>query len=152
MSSTNCTECNVLISQDVFMYSTKNFGLPLCYSHQQWVKEVINYTTPETMDLYFALKLRGVPAEIEKYDGFKTIDIAIVEAKMNIEVDGVQHNFNPQQALADLQRTFFSFLKGYLTLRIPNSLVRFHLEETADLITEFLNHKNIRENNGHYTR
>jgi len=50
----------------------------------------------------------------------------------------MQHNFNPNQALADLKRTFFAFRKGYLTLRIPNSLVRSHLDQTADFITEFL--------------
>ena len=81
-------------------------------------------------------------AEIEKFDGHKTIDIAIVEKRVNIEVDGIHHNANPQQAFADLQRTYFSFLKGYLTLRIPNSLVRNNLEETADMITEILNNKN----------
>ena len=88
--------------------------------------------------LYFALKERDVPAELEKFDGFKTIDIAVPEAKVNIEVDGQHHNFNPQQALSDLKRTYFSFLKGYLTLRIPNSLILWDLEETANYLTEIL--------------
>ncbi|MBN1501954.1 DUF559 domain-containing protein [Candidatus Woesearchaeota archaeon] len=84
---------------------------------------------------------RGVPVQLEKWDGFKHIDIAITESKVNIEVDGQQHNFNTKQALSDLKRTYFSFKKGYLTLRIPNSLVKNRkiLEETADFITRFLN-------------
>jgi len=77
---------------------------------------------------------------MEKYDGYKHIDIIIQEAKVNIEVDGLHHNYNPSQALADLKRTYFSFLDGYLTLRIPNSLVKDNdtLEETANYIVDFL--------------
>jgi len=99
---------------------------------------MIDQTTSETLALYFALRERGVPAELEKFDGHKTIDIAVTDAKVNIEVDGAHHNYDVRQALADLKRTYFSFLKGYLTLRIPNSLVRLNLEETADYITGFL--------------
>ena len=82
---------------------------------------------------------RNVPAELEKYDGYKTIDIAVTDAKVNIEVDGAHHNYDHRQALADLQRTYFAFKKGYLTLRIPNSLVKSNLNDTADYITQFLN-------------
>lgn len=38
--------------------------------------------------LYFSLREREVPAELEKFDGYKTIDIAVVEVKVNIEVAG----------------------------------------------------------------
>jgi len=98
-------------------------------------------TTEEALKLYFALKKRGVPAELEKFDGYKHIDIAIPEAKINIEVDGKHHNSNNRQALADLKRTYFSFLKGYYTIRIPNSLVYndYVLNETADFIVGILN-------------
>jgi hypothetical protein len=93
----------------------------------------------EARDLFFALKRLGVPAELEKYDGFKRIDIAITDAMVNIEVDGGHHNYDAKQAMTDLKRTIYSFKKGYLTLRIPNSLIRANLEETAMFITEFLN-------------
>jgi len=106
--------------------------------HQKWVKEQERVSTFSCMSLYFALKERGVPAQLEKFDGYKHIDIAIPQAKVNIEVDGGHHNYNDRQALSDLKRTYHSFLKGYLTLRIPNSLVEFHLEETADYITDML--------------
>lgn len=100
-----------------------------------------NQTTFETIRLYFALKERGVPAEMEKFDGYKHIDIAIPEAKINIEVDGKHHNYQKRQALTDLKRTYYSFVKGYLTLRIPNVLVydEFTLNETADFIVGILN-------------
>src|SRR5690349_9879620 len=98
-----CIECNLVIDWNVLKYSTDHYGLPLCIDCQQWVKQMSDHTTFETMSLYFALRERGVPAEMEKWDGFKSIDIAIVDAKVNIEVDGGQHNFNPKQALADLK-------------------------------------------------
>jgi hypothetical protein len=134
----NCLECGSNITYEVFDYSVKHFGVPLCRPHQDWLKGIPDETTDEALALYFALKERDVPAEIEKFDGFKTIDIAVPEAKVNIEIDGSQHNWSHKQALADLRRTYYSFKKGYLTLRIPNSLVNYHLEETADLITEIL--------------
>ncbi|HAQ21788.1 MAG TPA: hypothetical protein DCR40_21545 [Prolixibacteraceae bacterium] len=109
--------------------------------HQKWIEQMSFQTTFETIRLYFALKKRGIPAELEKFDGFKHIDIAIPEAKVNIEVDGGHHNFNTQQAFADLKRTYHSFLRGYLTFRIPNSLVHDDqiLEETADYLVRMLN-------------
>ncbi|MGG9964493.1 DUF559 domain-containing protein [Ferruginibacter sp. SUN106] len=139
-----CFECRRPLDFAVVNYSVNNFGIPLCQPHQQWVREMENFTTPQTLAMYFALKQRGVPAEIEKFDGFKTIDIAVPEAKINIEIDGGHHNFDPRQALSDLQRTYFSFLKGYLTLRIPNSLIEWNLEETADYLVEFMNVNNYR--------
>lgn len=136
----SCIECGCNICQSVFDYSISNMGHPLCMNHQKWLNTVYynSSTTPQAIELYFALRRRGVPAELEKWDGYKTIDIAVTEAKVNIEVDGKHHNYNHQQALSDLKRTFYSFQKGYLTLRIPNSLVEWSIEETADYITEFL--------------
>jgi len=135
----NCLECGCGISPQVHDYSYNYFGIPLCMSHQKWVKQQEQISTVSAMSLYFALKERGVPAQLEKWDGYKHIDIAIPQAKINIEVDGGHHNYDNTQALSDLKRTYHSFLKGYLTLRIPNSLVARHLDKTADHITEMLN-------------
>lgn len=144
----NCNHCQIVIDKRVSEYSRDNFGHPLCMDCQDWLRQKIDDTsvTKTTFDLYIALKLRGVPAELEKFDGYKTIDIAVVEAKVNIEVDGGQHNFNANQALSDLKRTYFSFKKGFLTLRIPNALVTNHLEQTADYVTDFLT-ENLNRNN-----
>ncbi|MEM4397452.1 MAG: hypothetical protein QW757_02380, partial [Candidatus Woesearchaeota archaeon] len=49
------------------------------------------------------------------------------------------HNFDYKQALSDLKRTYYSFKKGYLTIRIPNSLLLNHFEETVNYIVRFLN-------------
>jgi hypothetical protein len=132
-----CLECNCSIPPNVYHYSTKNFGVPLCRGHQDWIDN--HKATDYAIALYFALKERGVPAELEKFDGHKTIDIAIVEAKVNIEIDGSHHNLDSNQARADLRRTLFSFKKGYFTLRIPNSLIRADLiDDIVDDIVEML--------------
>jgi very-short-patch-repair endonuclease len=136
----SCLECGINIDDKVLSYSTKHFRHPLCRKHQDWLRDIHEHSTAteESINLYFALKQREVPAQFEKDDGFKTIDIAVPHAKVNIEVDGRHHNYSAKQALSDLKRTLYSFKKGYTTLRIPNSLVKDDLEETAELITRYL--------------
>ncbi len=97
-------------------------------------------STPEADKLGRLLESCGWKVELEKWDGYKHIDIAITEVKVNIEVDGSQHNLSKRQALADIQRTYHSFKRGYITLRIPNILVRDAetIEETAKFIDKFL--------------
>ncbi len=84
--------------------------------------------------LYYALKNKGVNAKLGLNDGYKTIDIAVPDARLNIEVDGRQHNLSADQALSDLKRTYYSLKKGYFTIRVPNSLIRYHFEETVELL------------------
>lgn len=133
----HCLECNCRIPDNVFYYSKQNLGYPLCINHQYWLRN--HKSTPEAITLYLLLKQNGVPAELEKYDGYKSVDIVIEAAKVHIEVDGTHHNYDNRQALADLKRTFHAFKDGYVTLRIPNSLMHRNAMETANYITEFLN-------------
>jgi len=121
-------------------------------SCQKWFVSIVEGTTAtdHAIELYFALKIRDVPAVLEKSDGFKSIDIAVPSAKVNIEVDGKHHNTNGKQALSDLQRTLHSFRKGYSTLRIPNSLAEYDLDQTADLIKQFLSVNKKRERRDWY--
>ena len=135
----NCQNCSCYIDQKVHEYSLDHYNFALCMTCQEWLKSKMDETTLETIYLYLSLRTRNVPAILEKFDGYKTMDISVVDAKVNIEVDGPHYNSNPNQALSDLQRTYYSFKKGYLTLRIPHSLVRKNLDQTADCITEFLN-------------
>ena len=126
-----CNKCNSTIIEQEFDYSKKYFFKPLYRKCQP---------TKEAKELGHLLKNMGWFVEFEKDDGYKRINIAIVEAKVNIEVDGSHHNLKPKQALADLKRAFYSFKKGFLTLRIPNSLVRdkTSIKETAKFIDRFL--------------
>lgn len=129
-----CNQCRAVITEEEYEYSNKKFNKALCRKHQKEFASETPKSTPEAKKLYFELKKRGIPAELEKWDGHKHIDIAIPSAKINVEVDGGQHNFKSEQALADLRRTYFSFKKGYFTLRIPNSLIRDNFEETVRLV------------------
>ena len=140
----HCRNCSAAINQHVISYSTNEFGHPLCIPCQQDVGNKFNYSTKETINLYFSLRERGVPAKLEKFDGYKNIDIAVVEARVNIEVNGAHHLNNADQAFADLKRTFFSFKKGFLAVRIPNVLVKHNLNQTADYVTKFLKETGLR--------
>ncbi|MBS3107246.1 DUF559 domain-containing protein [Candidatus Woesearchaeota archaeon] len=95
-------------------------------------------STPTALKLHDELRLRGISSYCEFWDGYKHIDLAIPSHRLNIEVDGEQHNLNPKQALADLKRTYYSFQKGYFTLRIPNSLVHSNFSECVELIMQII--------------
>jgi|GEM_PF-583527 len=139
-----CNECKKAIDEEVYNYSKEHYARALCREHQpnQAKKSFQNKKrhdpTPEALRLGNLLKSMGHKVEFEKYDGYKHIDIAIVEKKVNIEVDGNQHH-EKQQALRDLKRTFYSWDKSFVTLRIPNSLTKEDtIKETAEYIDKFL--------------
>lgn len=136
--SASCQNCSCHINQEVLQFSLDKYAFALCIPCQRWLDSKKAETTDETISLYFSLRKRNIGAVLEKFDGYKTIDIAVTEAKLNIEVDGRQHNTNPKQAFSDLQRTYYALKKGYFTLRIPNTLVREKLEDTADYISHFV--------------
>jgi very-short-patch-repair endonuclease len=94
--------------------------------------------TRQASKLAEVLSGKGYHAELEKWDGYKHIDIAIVQAKVNIEVDGSQHNYKANVALRDLERTYYSLEKGFITLRIPNSLIKWKFTQTVDYIEKIL--------------
>ena len=127
-----------------FRYSMKYCGKALWINCQEGKIDLQKFSerrkkaTPETILLCDLLKKSGFKAELEKWDGYKHIDIAIPQYMVNIEVDGLQHH-NETQALADLKRTYYSFKKGYITLRIPNSLLQPDIIiQTSEYIKKFL--------------
>jgi hypothetical protein len=137
---TDCLQCQKEIENAVYNYSTQNYGHALCKSCQSWFKNVTSYSTAtkESVNLYFALKKLQVPAFLEVNDGFKTVDISVPDAKVHIEVDGKHHTHNPNQALADLKRTVHALKDGFITLRVPNSLVQHNLDEAAKWVCDLL--------------
>jgi len=94
--------------------------------------------TREAIKLADELNRLGYKAELEKWDGHKHIDIAITQAKFNIEIDGSYHNYRADIALRDLERTYYSLEKGFVTIRIPNSLVRYRLSQTVIYLDKIL--------------
>lgn len=93
-------------------------------------------STKETLALAEALRARGVHVEVEHWDGHKHIDIFVPAAKLYIEIDGLHHFTDPKQILADLQRDHYSDDETYSTKRFSNQVVKNHLGEIADAITE----------------
>ena len=94
-------------------------------------------STEEAKKIHEILLKNGFNSKLELWAGYKHIDIALPDYNVNIEIDGKQHH-NKKQALADLNRIYYSFKKGYFTLRIPNILVKEGIFETAEYIMNFL--------------
>lgn len=131
-------EIEKTIDKKVHDFSMQQFNRDLCRDCQQEIK---NHMSPYADKLYKALLEKGLPVKQEWWDGYKHIDIADIEAGVHIEVDGPEHQEDHQKALTDLKRTYYSFLDGCFTLRIPNSLVNAEecFNDTVDLIEEILN-------------
>src|SRR3989344_5721349 len=105
----------------LFIISKFNNNQKNYFPYQRYFR---HQPTPEAEKLGNLLKGYGWNVEFEKWDGYKHIDIAITKAKFNIEVEGSQHNLNPNQAFTDQLRDFYSDQKGFVTKRIPNSLLK----------------------------
>ena len=102
------------------------------------LKIIHNSTIPtkEALDLKRALEEKGIRVYKELYDGHKHIDLAISKAKLNIEIDGIQHLTNPHQILTDLNRGYYSHKNGYDTMHIPNEMIHSHLKEISEALAE----------------
>lgn len=83
-----------------------------------------------------ALETHGIEVLVEFYDGHKSIDLSIPSAKLNIEVDGIQHLTDPYQIVADLLRDHYSDEIGFSTLHVHNWEVRTNLPKIATAIAE----------------
>ncbi len=92
--------------------------------------------TKQTVKLADALRARNVRISVEHWDGHKRIDIFVPDARLYIEVDGLQHFVDPKQIIADLRRDHFSDGDDFSTMRITNQLIDTHLEPIADAIAE----------------
>lgn len=92
--------------------------------------------TQETMDLKNSLEKHGITVLLEVNDGHKSVDIGIPRAKINVEVDGIQHLTNPHQIVADLNRGYYSNKLGYNTMHIPNEMIHSHLKEISEALAE----------------
>ena len=131
-----CYVCKEPISDQVYNYSTKNWGTALCMKHQKTV-------TPESLKLSRALTNLEVEHTLEAYDGHKHVDIAIESAKLYIELDGSQHGFSSKQMLADDERDKHSLKAGYATKRIPNSWVNGNVDKLALSIARLADKREI---------
>jgi very-short-patch-repair endonuclease len=133
-----CVNCCEGINARVAVYSKKIFDMQLCEPCQQDFVRRCRSATKREIVLYKGLVKAGVAAKLQKYDRYKTVDIVVPEAMVHIEVDGSHHNTKADQALSDIRRTYHSLKEGYITLRIPNSLMNHHFEEALRYIIGIL--------------
>lgn len=107
-----------------------------------------HFPTPEALILQKELAgAHHLDVRSEQSDGHKHIDLAIPLARLNIEVDGLQHLTNMHQILSDLARAHYSDDAGYDTLHIPNTLIHNDLPNIANAIAQVA-HQRIRCFNG----
>jgi very-short-patch-repair endonuclease len=119
-----CSVCNLTISEKVYHYSMERYGKALCMDHQKTV-------TSQAIRLSDALKRLNIEHRLEYYDGYKHVDIAVLWAKLYIEIEGRQHGFNPKQMLSDEKRDTFSQKEGFYTKRIPNEWIDSNAQRVA---------------------
>ena len=78
---------------------------------------------------------RDINCQLEYFDGYKHIDITIPWAKIDIEVNGLQHDTNPNQIMSDFQRSYWSITRDdYDTFHVPNIVIDQCLDSVADAI------------------
>ncbi|MFA6446274.1 MAG: DUF559 domain-containing protein [Candidatus Paceibacterota bacterium] len=92
--------------------------------------------TLQESKLYEALKDRGISSRLIYPDGHKTIDIALPNSKLYIEIDGIQHYDDPDQIISDIERAVYSEKDGFHTIRFTNQLIDTHLDQIADAIVK----------------
>lgn len=93
-------------------------------------------STKQTEKLADALRARNVRVAVEHWDGHKHVDIFVPDARLYIEVDGLQHYIDPKQIIADLRRDHFSDGDDFSTMRVTNQLIETHLDEIANAVAE----------------
>ena len=91
--------------------------------------------------LYDALCKRNLIVELEYYDGHKTVDIAILEPKKYIEVDGIHHFTDATQIIRDFKRNHYSDGDDFRTFYVTNQIIDTHLEEVAHALSEVVRMK-----------
>lgn len=97
--------------------------------------------TQEERDLKKALEDLGIRVLSQVKDQYepgkhKTIDLAIPDARINIEVDGPKHLTSAHQIVSDLLRSHYSDDEGYYTIHIPNDYINSDLEKIAKALAE----------------
>lgn len=119
-----CSVCKETISRNDYQYSITRTGTALCSRHQRVV-------TPQAVKLSKALKSLHIENTLEYSDGFKHVDLAILNAKIYIELDGSQHAFDPQQVCIDDDRDQYSIKDGFITKRYPNAYIDSDVDRIA---------------------
>lgn len=82
-----------------------------------------------------ALRVRYVEVIQQYFDGHKHVDLYLPEAKIFVEVNGLQHYTYPSQILADFKRFHFSDGDDRRTFVVTNQLIDTHCDDIANALT-----------------
>ena len=131
-----CLECDKELSYIDHKESMESLGVELCPRHKKRIDRLIktNNTPVAAIQLYYELKATGESPMLEWWDGSKFVDLAFSRVKLNIEIDDQYEKLTDVQAIEHLQDVMQSFKNGFTTIRIPDTLVRFHLKDTVQTI------------------
>ena len=128
-----CRNCYTATTERLIDYPIFRLGYTLCESCQTLLGQKLMRVTDETILLYFALRDRHVPAELEKMDGNRKIDIAVARSRVHIEIDSKTGEVTEESSSSN-----------FLTLHIPTAQVRNNLAETTYYIEAFLKESSSR--------
>jgi len=98
---------------------------------QQDIKRVVS---PQAKSLHEALIKRGINAILEYSDGHKTVDIAILNAHIYIEVDGLHHFTDAEQIKRDFKRYHYSDGDDFNTFYVTNQIIDKYLDQVVDAL------------------
>lgn len=99
------------------------------------------YASNQAKMLYEALCKKGVNAQLEYSDGHKTVDIAILEAHLYIEVDGIQHFTNSEQIIRDFKRNHYSDGDDFSTFYVTNQIIDLYLDDVVNALVKVIAEK-----------
>lgn len=100
--------------------------------------------TKHAFKLYEALCKKGIKAELEYFDGFKHVDIAILNSHLYIEVDGLKHFTDPDQIIRDFKRSHFSDGDDFSTFYVTNQILDKYLDEVVDALVKVIETKSVK--------
>lgn len=131
-----CLECKKPLSYLDHRQSMERFRAELCKNHYNRMDRLVRrQEIPEAaVMLYYGLKEAGIPSMLAWWDGRRTVDLAISRVKLNIEIDRGLRSLTAEQAIVELEATMQAFQHGFSTIRIPEMLIRNHLQDTIEYI------------------
>jgi very-short-patch-repair endonuclease len=94
--------------------------------------------TPHAQLLFDALIKKGINAQPEYSDGHKHVDIAVLDAKLYIEVDGLNHFTDSEQIMRDFKRSHYSDGDDFSTFYVTNQIIDNYLEEVVNALVKVI--------------
>jgi very-short-patch-repair endonuclease len=88
--------------------------------------------------LYEALVKRGITCEPEYFDGHKHVDIAVLSARMFIEVDGLNHFVVAEQIIRDFKRSHYSDGDDISTFYVTNQIIDKYLDRVVEALIKVI--------------